>query len=174
MAEFLFKIIDNGNLIDIISCVFTVLALMFTLYFWLLDQLSEEESKFIENKASLLKSLNKNLALLSPTNQDVPSAQDMLYVAESVNEQLEVVLNYRFWSRGKQRDEFAKVYDFFRDSRYLVSTLQRVKEQNGGRETAEKESLVAISALKPRELSDIRAEYQKGLSYTIEFFENWI
>ena len=95
----------------------------------------------------------------------------MLCAIENVNKKLEVVLNYRFWSRSRQKEEYAKVNEFYRDSKYLVSTLRRFNEKN--EEKNEKHSLISISELSQDEVKDIRTDYRKGLNYIIEFIENW-
>ena len=69
MKDFLVGLSELGPLIDIISCVFTVLALIFTLYFWLLDNLNEEETKFVEGKGELLKTLNEGETRKCPRSE---------------------------------------------------------------------------------------------------------
>ena len=176
MLDFFVKIIDNGNLIDIISCVFTVAALIFTLYFWLLDHLNDEESEFLKAKSGILDQLDSSLkkikdpgCIMKDGNNDPGVLLDEI---EDVNKQMEVVLSYRFWTRGKQKETFLKVNDFFRDSKYAVSTIRRSLEHKELSSTGD-ESLVSITPLGKDELEDIRSDYQKGLSFTIEFIKNW-
>ena len=176
MLDFFIKIIDNGNLIDIISCVFTVAALIFTLYFWLLDHLSGEESEFLKSKSDVLETLNGSLTKIKALEciqaEEKNGIQTLLDAIGDVNKQMEVVLSYRFWARGKQKNAYQKVNDFYRDSKYAVSTIRRSLE-NKENATADERSLVSIPPLCKEELDDIISDYQKGLSFTIEFIENW-
>ena len=172
MLDFITKMIDNGNLIDIISCVFTVAALIFTLYFWLLDHVSEEETEFLKKKPGLLGTLNKSLNKIKEIEHSKKDAKvdsrTLLNAISEVNKQMEIVLNYRFWTRGKYKDAYLRVNNFYKDSKYAVSTIQRSLD-----ETDNGKSLVSIADLGKDELEDIRSGYQRGLSYTIEFIENW-
>ena len=176
MLDFITKMIDNGNLIDIISCVFTVAALIFTLYFWMLDHLSEEESEFIKSKSGILDTLTDKLVkikeLRSIQPDDEEDTKTLLAAIADVNKQMEVILSYRFWARGKQKDAYLKVNDFYRDSKYAVSTIRRSLD-NKENDIADERSLVSIQPLCKEELDDIISDYQKGLSFTIEFIENW-
>ncbi len=176
MLDFIVKMIDNGNLIDIISCVFTVAALIFTLYFWMLDHLSEEESEFIKSKSGVLDTLIdkrakiKELESIQPDDEE--DTKTLLAAIDDVNKEMEVILSYRFWARGKQKDEYLKVNDFYRDSKYAVSTIRRSLD-NKEPSSENDRSLVSIAPLRKEELDDIISDYQKGLSFTIEFIENW-
>ena len=162
MGAFISAILKNGNLIDIVSCVFTVLALVFTLYFWLLDHLSEDETKFIEGKPETLAALNACLDLIDHSEDP----QKILDAVWDVNKRMEVILNYRFWARSKQKEEYNRINGFYRDSRYLISTLRRSQEKR-------EDSLVGLGTLNEAEIRDIRTDYRKVLYYIIEFIENW-
>ncbi len=162
MGAFISAILKNGNLIDIVSCVFTVLALVFTLYFWLLDHLSEDETKFIEGKPETLAALNACLDTIDHSEDP----QKILDAVWDVNKRMEVILNYRFWARSKQKEEYNRINGFYRDSRYLISTLRRSQEKR-------EDSLVGLGALNAAEIRDIRTDYRKVLYYIIEFIENW-
>ncbi len=170
MLDFISKMIDNGNVIDIISCVFTVAALIFTLYFWLLDHVSEEETEFLKKKPGLLGTLNKSLNKIKEIEHSKKDEKDdsrtLFNAMSEVNKQMEIVLNYRFWTRGKYKDAYLKVNNFYKDSKYAASAIHRSLEEDDT-------SLVSIKSLRRDELEDIRSDYQKGLSYTIEFIENW-
>ena len=161
------KMIENGNLVDIISCIFTIMALVFTLYFWLLDHLSEDETSFIKGRMNTLAILNASLNVI----KDSSDPDQLLQAVSDVNKELEVILNYRFWARSKQKDEVGKINEFYSDSRYLVSTIRRHQDAQKTPEAGR--SLVGIPSLEPEELEDIRSDYQNGLSYVIEFIENW-
>ncbi|MBE5826408.1 MAG: hypothetical protein E7307_07190 [Butyrivibrio sp.] len=154
-------------LIDIISCVFTVLALVFTLYFWLLDHLSEDESKFIEGKEEFLNELRECLKTID--NNDEPKA--LLTNVQKVNNKLEVILNYRFWVRSKKKDDYKKINVFYADSKYLISTIRRYVEAQESK--AGGDSLVGIPALGKEDLDDIQSDYRNGLMYIIDFIESW-
>ncbi len=162
MGAFISAILKNGNLIDIVSCVFTVLALVFTLYFWLLDHLSEDETKFIEGKPETLAALNACLDTIDHSEDP----QKILDAVWDVNKRMEVILNYRFWARSKQKEEYNRINGFYRDSRYLISTLRRSQEKR-------EDSLVGLGTLNEAEIRDIRTDYRKVLYYIIEFIENW-
>lgn len=164
-------------LIDIISCVFTVLALVFTLYFWLLDHLSEDESKFIEGKEKFLKELKECLDTIS----DNKDPEVLLPIVQKVNNKLEVILNYRFWVRSKKKEDYKKINVFYADSKYLISTIRRyveAKEDQGSNAAVESRemesgSLVRIPVLGEEDLEDIQSDYRNGLMYIIDFIESW-
>ncbi len=159
------------SITNLLSCVFTVLALVFTLYLWLLDHLNGEEAKFLEGKGELLKFLKAHLDTIKnaggPTDKQLSVLLDNMV---EISNRLEIVMDYRFWERGKQQEEFRKIKWFFQDSKYLISTIQRCNEVQ---DSSQGRSLVSIPALNERELEDIRSDYMKGLAYTIVFFENW-
>lgn len=160
------SILSPDVLAEIISCVFTILALVFTLYFWLLDQISDDESKFIEGKESFLKDLNSSMEIIK-SNRD-PEA--LLQMVQNVNNKLEVILNYKFWAHGKKKEDYKKITEFYADSKYLISTIRRyVEHKNGG----SSKSLVGIEELKQDALEDIQSDYGNGLMFIIDFIENW-
>ena len=178
MGEVLSNFFDSGSLIDIVSCVFTVLALVFTLYFWLLDHLSEEESEFIKEKHKYLKQFRKVLGELrhtkkgdGPLPQEGPAAaKELLSAVKDITRELEIMLNYRFWGRSRRREDYEKISEFYQDSRYLSSTLQRYLE---GEDMASGGSLLTIRALEDADLREMRGEYCDGLVFIINFVENW-
>lgn len=165
--------IDYGTLADVISCILAIIALIFTLYFWLLDHLSDDETKFLEGKSETLDQLKKAADVLEKEkNEACLNRKNILETVEKVNRRLEVILNYRFWSRSKQREEYVRIYDFCCDSRYLISALRRSVEKG----TVKGEpSVFAISSeeLNTEKLKQICAEYMASLMEIIEFFENW-
>lgn len=167
MAAFLAQIFENGNLIDIISCVFTVMALVFTLYFWLLDHLSEDENKFLEGKSATRETLRSCLEAI----REPCGPEELQGAVETVNRELEIVMNYRFWARSRQRPEYEKINEFYQDSRYLLSSLRRYADSR--RDPREAGSLVSVPSLDAAELEDIRSDYHAGLTYILEFVENW-
>ena len=162
MTEFLDSLSSYGPIIDIVSCVFTVLALVFTLYFWLLDNLNEEETKFLEGKGELLR------ALKDCRDELKKDGTDWIEKIQEVTAKLEVVLNYRFWARSSKKEEYNRAYSFYQDSRYLISTLRRNDDKAGGQD-----SIVAVSGLSDKQIDDIKTDYRTGLNYIIDFIENW-
>ncbi len=178
MAELFEGLAKYEAVIDIVSCVFTVLALVFSLYLWLLDHLSEDEYKFIEGKEEFVESLNKCLKTIDGSqdsqdneDRDIQDARsplkDLLENLEEVNSKLEVILNYRFWARSKRKEEYNKISRFHFDTRYLISTLRRSMEPNI------RYSLLNMPELKQEEIDDIKVDYKKGLYYIIDFLEHW-
>ena len=162
MTEFLDRLSSYGPILDIVSCVFTVLALVFTLYFWLLDNLNEEETKFLEGKGELLRTLKDCRDKLKE------DGTDWIEKIQEVTAKLEVVLNYRFWARSSRKEEYNRAYSFYQDSRYLISTLRRNDDKAGGQD-----SIVAVSGLSDKQIDDIKTDYRTGLNYIIDFIENW-
>ena len=172
MKDFLVGLSELGPLIDIISCVFTVLALIFTLYFWLLDNLNEEETKFVEGKGELLKTLNECLETVRSSEKTDKEKREKVREA---NGKLEVVLNYRFWGRSAKKEEYSRISEFCQDSRYLISTMRRLEDANSLQDGTPSEagSLVGVGALSEEQMNDIWTDYKKGLAYIIDFIENW-
>ena len=165
MSEFLSRLAEDY--LNVISCVFTVLALVFTLYFWLLDKLSEDENEFIKGKKELLDILNGCLEKI-PDDVDLVTLRDKV---KEVNDKLEVVVNYRFWARSTVSDDYQKIQRFYQDSRYLLSTVRRAIETDKAVQTDS--SLVSIAELESEEKKDILTDYRRGLRYIIDFVENW-
>lgn len=209
LASFFSRVFGNGNWADIISCIFTIIALAFTLYFWLLDHLSEDESKFIEGKTGTLDALDTSLKTIvkhkePPCAEDETEAQaaegrenakaedvkEVLEAISEVNKRLEVILNYRFWARSRQKEEYARISKFYRDSRFLISTMRRYRESVAGEDAVavpssgpvipesrdlknDGRSLLSIETFQNSDLWDVCTDYEKGLNYIIEFIENW-
>ena len=167
MGNYTGGLLNGDTLINVISCVFTVAALIFTLYFWLLDHLSSDESTFISKRTKTLKKLRECLETISSEQIDPVTLRDTI---KNVSSQMEVVLNYRFWGRSKLREEYLKINEFNRDSRYLVSALNRSIENESA--SGDRKSLVAID-LNPEQIEDIRTDYYDGLLFIIEFIETW-
>ena len=135
--------------------------------FWLLDKLSEDESKFIEGKKDLLGTLND---CLKKTDGD-PELKTLRDCIQGVNEKLEVVVNYRFWTRSSVNNDYQKIQRFYQDSRYLLSTIRRAIESSEPEH--QDKSLAAITGLEPVEKEDILVDYRRGLKYIIDYVENW-
>ncbi len=154
-------------LINCLSCVGTILALVFTLYLWLLGTLSDDEAKFLEGKKEFLSLLYNSMSAISESKEP----EVMLPLMQDINDHLEVIMNYRFWQRTKRKEDFMKINTFYQDSKYLISTLRRCLEVKDNKEL--KRSLVSVNYLNDEEKADIRDDYRKGLSFIIEFVENW-
>ena len=170
MEGFLEGLTKPEAIIDIVSCAVTVLALVFSLYLWLLDHLSEDEYKFIEGKEKFVESLNNCLKTIDKDQHGLDSVsplKNLLDNLQEVNDKLEVILSYRFWARSKRKEEYNKISQFHFDTRYLISTLRRSLE------TDKKESLLTMPELRQEEIDDIKVDYKKGLYYIIDFLENW-
>ena len=59
MQKLLELITDYNFWISFISVFLTILALAYTLYYWLLDHISDDENDFIKEKGKLLSDLKK-------------------------------------------------------------------------------------------------------------------
>ena len=161
------RISQYDFLISLFSCIVTILALVFTLYLWLLDQMSDEEAKFLEGKKEFLTILYNSLNIA----QNSKEPMTMLKLLQDVNDQLEIVMNYRFWARTKRKEEYNKINEFYQDSKYMISTIRRFLEAERAKDLGR--SLIAIPDLDESELDDIQSDYRNGLSFIIEFMENW-
>ena len=166
MATFL-DFLTKYDILNIISCVFTVVALVFTLYLWLLDKISDDEAKFIEGKADLLEKLNRYLEYVDT----VSDKEELLMTVQGVNNELEVILKYRFWVRSKQKEKYKEITDFYHDSKYLISTILRYMEYE--KDEKLKQTLVWIPKMDDDEMKDIRDAYQKGLFFIKDFVEEF-
>lgn len=154
-----------SDLIEIISCVFTVFALVFTLYFWLMDHLSDDRAEYVKEKPAVLALLNDAIHSLDRIagTKDLDTFLDVLH---RVNHQLEIILDYRFWGSVRKRRDYHMIHTFMQDSRYLDSTIRRAREPYDSR------TALAIPELSPAEFESIMRDYQKGLYYILDFVEN--
>ncbi len=153
-----------STIFDIVSFILTVAALGFTLYCWTIDHFTEDESKFTEERENMLSALNRSLE----TVQNVQDGydEDVLDAVIRTNRQLEKALSYRFWVFSRQRDGYKKIEEFYRDSRYLASALERCGNlQKAG-------SAVSVP-FTDGELKTVCRAYGDGLIRIIEFLENW-
>lgn len=157
----------SDTIINIVSCLFTVLALVFTLYFWLLDHLSADEAKFIEKKKKYLARLKDCLEILKHSQKPT----EILNVIRCVNDILEIILSYRFWANSSLKRDYNAIHEFYTDSRFIISTLQRSIESNNA--SKQNRSLAYIPELSGPEMEDIKSDYLNGLLYIINFIENW-
>ena len=155
------------TIIDIASCFFTVLALVFTLHLWLTDHLNEDETKFLESKEELLKLLKDSRKCIQNLNVVDDS---FLEEVRKVNYHLEIMINYRFWMHEKDREGINRIKTFYRDSKYLMSTIRRNEEPFDGENP---HSVLTIEELNASEIDVIKKNYSEGLNYTIGFIENW-
>ena len=65
-----------GDWIELGSFFLAIIALVFTLYFWLLDQLREEETKFIEGKEEQINKLKDYRDKIKELNKDTIAARN--------------------------------------------------------------------------------------------------
>lgn len=174
LSNFMNWLTDGSNSMELISCIFTVLALVFTLYFWLLDKLSDDEADFRRGRAETLALLNDSLRTIR-TCRTSRDPEQILKAAVDVDEKLQLVLNYRFWERDKHRDNYNKIKTFYEDNRYLISTIRRSRDYLRESESTPKDkvSLLAVPELTEAEIDDIVSDYDYALNYIIEFLENW-
>ena len=163
------------HIIDIVACISAVIALFYTLYFWLLDHTIDDVSKFIGSKRVFLavfrdskKRLQSLIILTNSSNIILENELEILLeVAENVHEQLAIILNYRSWMFSKQLEAYSMMKILYCDIGYLTSTLRRSKEQ------ISKESLINIPALGDEDLEHIRNNLLYELDYIIEFVDSW-
>lgn len=165
--------LDYGALADVISCILAIIALVFTLYFWLLDHLSDDETKFLEGKSETVDQLKRAVETLEAERKtEKPDPEKILKTVEETNHRLEVVLNYRFWARSKQREEYVGIHEFCHDSRYLISALRRFQKERAS-EGSFPVFGISSDELNAEKAERICAEYAASLAEIIEFFENW-
>ncbi len=155
----------SGTL-ELISCAFTVFALIFTLYFWLMDHLSGDRNEFAKSKPELLSILKKAIASLDDLHAG-SDHQDLIDMILNINQQLEIILAYRFWAYSRRKGEYKKIQAFMRDSKYLISDIRRSREY-----TASGESIFAIAPLGEEEIEAIKQNYREGLFYILDFVDN--
>lgn len=167
MVKIIQPLFSYEALINVISCVITALALAFTLYLWLINHLSEDESKFIEVKEKFLEELRGYLVTISGNKEP----QVLLPIVQKVNNKLEVILSYRFWVHSKKKEDYKEIKRFYIGSKYLISTIRRyvdVKEK-----VVTCASLVRIDSIKDEYMEEIQNDYRNGLIYIIDFLESW-
>ena len=155
-----------SSILEIISCLFTVLALIFSLYLWMLDKMNDDKSAFIDKKKEYLnfiidkkEELQKNI-----------SVKNMLKSIQELNAELEIILNYRFWERSNKRQDYIKIKNFFIDNKYLISNIKRYIEEKECK--PRKGSLISIFDFE-EEINNIKKDYNNVLSYILLFLENW-
>ena len=180
---------DYDSILNLISCIFTVAALIFALYCFLLEQLGADESDFLRSKDEKVKVLSecldkiktqtdifyqtydkKNNKVLD-NSTTVKTVKIVLESIKEVNNQLEIIMSYRFWVRSKVKKEYGIINVFHNDSKYLISTMERYLEAKKGK--AVSGSLIEISTLEPRDIEDIYSDYGRGLEYILDFIKNW-
>lgn len=156
--------------INVIACASAVIALGVTLYLWLLERLNEDESKYIQEKETYVKTLNAYLDKLMRSDE-TDEFESLLNIVQQVNYEVAIILNYKFWARSKHKEDYKKIKEFYRDSRYLISTIRRYRESIGSGCLGS--SVINIDKITDLELTDIQEEYRKGLRFIIFFVENW-
>ncbi|MCR4928545.1 MAG: hypothetical protein K5988_00955 [Lachnospiraceae bacterium] len=149
---------NNAIFIDIISCVFTVIALVFTLYLWLLDQ-RDDEKDYVENKREYIQKLDAIINNIDDRSNPAGIVEQM-GKADSV---IEEVISYRFWANTPHYKIIKEMEEFHKNSKYYISALKRISEQ------LEEQSIFYIDVNQKLEL---RNRYIKKLSYFINFLKN--
>lgn len=167
---------DISLLVDIISCLFTVIPLGITFRFWLLDHLLEDEMEFLEKKGECIADIDACIEELDRLPVGPYAAEDrsearyfdrLLQLMQQVERRLEVIVNYRFWGRKGYREEFKRIRDFYSDNKYLISTVARYSETDG------MNSLVSVSSLEEEDKRSLFEEYRKGLVFVKVFIKEW-
>ena len=164
-------------IINIVTCIFTIAALVFTMYLWLLEQLSGEETRFVEGKAGYIRALKGSKGKIDDfkkkfekendsalaEDKDIEEIRDII---DEVNGQLEIIVNYRFWNRNAHKKDFEKIKKFYTDSKYLTSTITRYTEEDDN-------TLIEIGRFDLQTIKEIIRQYIKGLDFIIIFLEDW-
>lgn len=165
-------------IINIVTCIFTIAALVFTMYLWLLEQLSGEETRFVEGKAGYIRALKGSKGKIDDfkkkfekendsalaEDKDIEEIRDII---DEVNGQLEIIVNYRFWNRNAHKKDFEKIKKFYTDSKYLTSTITRYTEED------DDNTLIEIGRFDLQTIKEIIRQYIKGLDFIIIFLEDW-
>lgn len=169
-------------IINIVSCIFTIAALVFTMYLWLLEQLSGEETRFVEGKAGYISALKGSKSKIkeyeikfdngseqdssdfTAEDKDIEAIRDII---DEVNGQLEIIVNYRFWNRNAHKKDFERIKKFYGDSKYLTSTITRYIEPY------DDNTLIEIGRFDLQTIKEIIRQYIKGLDFIIIFLEDW-
>lgn len=165
-------------IINIVTCIFTIAALVFTMYLWLLEQLSGEETRFVEGKAGYIRALKGSKGKIDDfkkkfekendsalaEDKDIEEIRDII---DEVNGQLEIIVNYRFWNRNAHKKDFERIKKFYTDSKYLTSTITRYTEED------DDNTLIEIGRFDLQTIKEIIRQYIKGLDFIIIFLEDW-
>ena len=101
----------------------------------------------------------------------VSDKEELLMTVQGVNNELEVILKYRFWVRSKQKEKYKEITDFYHDSKYLISTILRYMEYE--KDEKLKQTLVWIPKMDDDEMKDIRDAYKNGLFFIRDFVEEF-
>lgn len=149
---------NNAIFIDIISCFFTVIALVFTLYLWLLDQ-RDDEKDYVENKSKYIKQLEATINTID-NKSNAGFIVEQMCKADSV---IEEVISYRFWANTPHYRIIKDMEEFHKNSKYYISAIKRIDVH------FEQESIFYIDINQKLEL---KSRYIKKLSYFINFLKN--
>lgn len=172
-----YDIIKNLQLGSVISCVVTVLALVFTLYLWLIDHLNADEDSYIENKREYILKLEEYYSKVSRRECTV---ECFAQIVEEVNDLLFILLHYRFWERSIKKEDYKKMTNLYYDSKYLLSELVRIdetqyiKEQEGNKSDKEKmllKSVMSESDVEGKLIVEIRNCYSDKIKDLIFFLK---
>lgn len=117
-----------SEITSIVSCLFTVLALCFTLYFWTIDNRNDDEISFFEKKRTYIQDL---LMLSSKIKECNKATEDMAMLISDANDILQIIMHYRFWSNRKENDMVAIIQKLYEDGYYFVSEIERSVKVSG-------------------------------------------
>lgn len=167
-----------GYTIEFISCIATIIALIFTLYLWLLDKIGDDRAEYLKVRRQFIADLNNGIIRLRNLNKTntVPQRNNshaykqILSTIEDMNDELGKILSYRFWERNAQSDDYNKITDFHSGSRYLISTLKRY--DNSLKNSGTSDTIVGIQPLSPQEIDDMISDYITGLEFILEFVDD--
>jgi hypothetical protein len=152
--------------LEIVSCVFTVVALLFSLYMWLIDRNDEDNMEFYQHKKEYLETLTTQRELIANAdNADKKKAAgDIAQSIDEINTTLRIITAFRFWGRSRWYDRFPELQKLFSDSVVLSSQLKRSREEKT-------ESLVGIQfhGFYEDRFPELKANYLKRLDSAIVF-----
>ena len=120
-----------SSILEIVSCVFTVVALLFSLYMWLIDRNDEDNMEFYQNKKDYLDTLEHYRDVIVQTD-DADKKKEASEIAEAIDEintTLRIITAFRFWGRSRWYDRFPELQKLFSDSIVLSSQLKRSSEE---------------------------------------------
>ena len=155
-----------SSILEIVSCVFTVVALLFSLYMWLIDRNDEDNMEFYQHKKEYLETLTTQRELIANAdNADKKNAAgDIAQSIYEINTTLRIITAFRFWGRSRWYDRFPELQKLFSDSVVLSSQLKRSREEKT-------ESLVGIQfhGFYEDRFPELKANYLKRLDSAIVF-----
>ncbi|MBO4653360.1 MAG: hypothetical protein IKI15_11735 [Lachnospiraceae bacterium] len=166
-----------SSILEIVSCVFTVVALLFSLYMWLIDRNDEDNMEFYKKKKKYLETLYKDREIIEvidetanekkELSEKMQDTWDTSVAIDEINNTLRIITAFRFWGRSRWYDRFPELQKLFSDSIVLSSQLKRCCEEKT-------ESLVGIRfhEFYGNQLPKLRKDYLEKLDSAIVFLEH--